>query len=297
MFLQQLINGLVVGSIYSLFALGFTLGFGVLNILNLAHGAVFMASAFVGLYVVSHLELPLAVAFLAAVLAGGVLSVLVDFFAFRPLRKRGADEFGALVSSMGASLVLISLAQQLSDAKILSFPFGTFPVVFYQIGGVRFSLLHVTVIFCMAVMVGLLFFYMYRTKFGRQVRAVAVSESTSVLLGIRPGVIYFQTFFIAGALAGVAGVIIGVAFNSVHFLMGEPMMLRAFLVVILGGMGSIAGAVVAGLIIGVLQVMTATYVSTELSDTVLFALLFIILLVRPTGFFRGLRREARVTRQ
>jgi branched-chain amino acid transport system permease protein len=297
MFAQQLLNGLAVGCIYSLFALGFTLVFGVMNILNLAHGAVFMASAFIGLFVVKNLELPLFVAFIAAMLAGGVLSVVVDFFAFRPLRKRSADEFGALVSSMGANLILISIAQQLSGAKILSFPFDAFPIVFYQIGGLRISLLQITEFACMAVMVGLLFLYVYRTGFGRQVRAVAVSERTSVLLGIKPASVYLQTFFIAGGLAGGAGVIIGLAFNSVHFLMGDSMMLRAFLVVILGGMGSIGGAVVAGLIIGVLQVMVTTYISSELSDTILFSMLFIILLVRPTGFFQGLRREARVTRQ
>jgi branched-chain amino acid transport system permease protein len=109
--------------------------------------------------------------------------------------------------------------------------------------------------------------------------------------------VYFQTFFISGALAGAAGVLIGIAFNSVHFLMGEPYMLRAFVVIVLGGLGSIGGAVIAGLLLGLIQTMTIAYLSSDLSDAIIFSLLFIILLVRPTGFFGTLRRERRVARE
>jgi branched-chain amino acid transport system permease protein len=125
---------------------------------------------------------------------------------------------------------------------------------------------------------------------------VAINERTASLLGINPQRVYFQTFFISGALAGAAGVLIGIAFNSVHFLMGEPYMLRAFVVIVLGGLGSVAGAVIAGLLLGLIQTMTIAYISTDLSDAVIFSLLFLILLVRPTGFFGTLRRERRVAR-
>ena len=149
----------------------------------------------------------------------------------------------------------------------------------------------------MHALVAALFAYIFYTGFGRQIRAVAVNERTASLLGVNPDAVYFQTFFISGALAGVAGVLIGIAFNSVHFLMGEPYMLRAFVVIVLGGLGSIAGAVIAGLMLGLIQTMTIAYISTDLSDAVIFSLLFVILLVRPTGFFGTLRRQRRVTRE
>jgi branched-chain amino acid transport system permease protein len=148
----------------------------------------------------------------------------------------------------------------------------------------------------MLAFLGLLLFFMTRTRFGRQVRAVAVSEKTAELMGINPAFVYAQTFFISGALAGIAGVLIGIAFNSVHFLMGEPYMLRAFVVIVLGGLGSISGAVIAGLALGIIQTLTVAYVSTGLSDTVIFSLLFLTLLFKPTGLFGNLRLEKRVAR-
>ena len=305
MLAQQVANGLVVGSVYALFALGFTLVFGVHHVLNLAHGSVCMWGAFIGLLAVAPGELfgaglpspflPLPVAFLLAMLGGGLLGVLLDLIAFRPLRKRHATEFAALVSSIGASLILISLAQQLSHTRILRFPFGTFPVQIYRFAGLRVSSLQFFIVGCVAVLFAGLLFYLYRTSFGRQVRAVAVNERAATLLGVNPSAVYLQVFFISGALAGAAGVLIGLAFNSVNFLMGEPYLMRAFVVVVLGGLGSIQGAVIAGLLLGLIQVMTVAYVSSGLSDAI-FSILFLMLLVRPTGLFAGLRRDVRVVR-
>ena len=307
MLAQQLLNGLVVGSVYALFALGFTLVFGVHHILNLAHGAVCMWGAFIGLIAVAPSALwpesafatpflPLPLAFLLAMLAGGLLGVVLDLVAFRPLRKRHATEFAALVSSIGASLILLSLAQQLSGTNILRFPFGTFPVEILHFAGLRMTLLQLTIVASVVLLFGALMFYLYRTSFGRQVRAVAVSERTATLLGVNPSSVYLQIFFISGALAGAAGVLIGLMFNSVHFLMGEPYLLRAFVVVVLGGLGSPVGAVVAGLLLGLIQTLTVVYLSSGLSDAIIFAILFGVLLIKPTGLFAGLRRDARVGR-
>ncbi|MGF7162780.1 branched-chain amino acid transport system permease protein [Rhodoligotrophos appendicifer] len=297
MLAQQILNGVVVGCIYALFSLGFTLIFGVMNIMNLAHGAIFMCGAFVGLYALTLADLPIAVAFGAAIIAGGLVSMLLDFVAFRPLRARGGDEFGAVVSSIGAGLVIISVAQQVSDAQIMSFPFGSFPVVIYKFLGLRISLLQLTVIGITAVSLIFLYFYVYRTSMGRKIRAISVNEGASLILGINPASVYAQIFFIAGAFAGAAGFIIGLTFNSVQFLMGESIMLRGFVVVILGGLGSIPGAIAAGISLGIVQTLLVTYVSSELSDAILFALLFLTLLLHPTGFFKGLRSEMRVVRQ
>jgi branched-chain amino acid transport system permease protein len=296
MIAQQLLNALVVGSVYALFALGFTLIFGVHHILNLAHGAVFMWGAFVGLYTVTLLDAPFPVALLCAAMAAGLLSVALDWVAFRPLRRRGAPEFSAIISSIGAGLILMNIAQRVSQTRVMRYPFGTFPIEVYTVFGLRVTLLQITIVLSVAIIVAALFAYIFYTGFGRQIRAVAVNEHTASLLGVNPTAVYFQTFFISGALAGAAGVLIGIAFNSVHFLMGEPYMLRAFVVIVLGGLGSIGGAVIAGLLLGLIQTMTIAYLSSDLSDAIIFSLLFVILLVRPTGFFGTLRRERRVAR-
>jgi branched-chain amino acid transport system permease protein len=307
MLAQQLVNGIVVGSVYALFALGFTLVFGVHHILNLAHGSVSMWGAFVGLIAVAPSALwpetslptpflPLPLAFILAMLSGGLIGVLLDLVAFRPLRKRKASEFAALVSSIGASLILLSVAQQLSRTGILRFPFDTFPVEIFRFAGMRMSLLQITILVSVGVLFFALVLYLYRTSFGRQVRAVAVNERTATLLGVNPTAVYLQIFFISGALAGAAGVLIGLAFNSVHFLMGEPYLLRAFVVVVLGGLGSVIGAVVAGLALGLIQTLTVVYISSGLSDAIIFSILFLMLLIKPTGFFPGLRRDSRVVR-
>jgi branched-chain amino acid transport system permease protein len=297
MVLQQTLNGLITGSTYALFALGFTLVFGVLRILNLAHGAVFMAGAFVGLYAVTWAGLPLPLAFVVAVLVGGLIGVVVDWVAFRPLRRQNAAEFIAIVSSLGVAQVLMSVAQGVSNTLILRYPFGTFPVVFYEVLGLRISLLQITIVALVAVLVSGLLAFLYATAFGRQIRAVAVSARTASLLGVRPEAVYAQTFFLSGALAAATGVIIGIAFNSVHFLMGEPFLLKAFVVVVLGGLGSISGAVVAALLLGLVQSLTVAYLSSALSDAIIYSLLFVTLLVRPGGLFGTSSAEMRVVRQ
>ena len=296
MFAQQLLNGVVVGSVYALFALGFTLVFGINRVLNLAHGAVFTLGAFAALYAITLLDLPLPVAALLAVLAGGAASVLLDVVCFRPLRARQAPEFAAIVSSIGAGLILTSLAQQVSATQVMRFPFGTFPVVVWRFWGLRIQLLQLVIIGSVAVLVAALLFYLYRTELGRQVRAVAVSGRTAQLLGINPAAVFAQVFFIAGALAGAAGVLIGLAFNSVHYVMGEPLLLRAFVVVVLGGMGSVGGAVLAGLMLGVVQSLSVAYASSGVADALIFGLLFLMLLLRPAGLFGGDAGAARVVR-
>ncbi|MBC7705151.1 MAG: branched-chain amino acid ABC transporter permease [Rhodoferax sp.] len=285
---QQILNGLVSGAIYALFALGFNLIFGVQKVLNLAHGGVFMSGAFIAYYAVI-VGLPFWVALLLAMVACGLISVLIDVLGFQPLRKRSqADaEFGAIVISIGVDLILATIAQRLSDTKVLSFPFGTFPVEFYRGLGLRISLLQITIVILVALLLAALMLFLKRTSFGRQVRAVALNERAAALLGISARSVYFQTFFIAGSMAGLAGVLIGLSFNSVHFLMGEPYMLKAFVVVVLGGLGNLPGAVAASLLLGVLQTMTVVYLPAGLSDTLIFSTLFVVLLFWPNGLFGG----------
>jgi len=296
MLMQQLVNGIVVGSVYGLFALGFTLLFGINHIMNMAHGSVFMWGAFAGLYAVIALDAPIYVALLAGMLAGGLISVVLDIVAFRPLRRRNAPEFSAIVSSIGADLVLLAIAQKVSNTAILRFPFDAFPVVIFTVLGLRIQLLQLVIIGLVVVMVFALVWYLYRTGFGQRIRAVAYSEQTSRLLGINPGPVNMQVFFISGALVGMAGVLIGLVFNSVHFTMGEPLLLRAFVIIILGGLGSIPGALIAGMLIGIVQTLSVAYIGAGVAEAIVFVSLFLVIVLRPTGLFGKSTAAMRVQR-
>lgn len=282
MLAQQLLNGLVVSGVYALFSLGFTLVFGIQRILNLAHGAIFMTGAMVAYYTVAAGG-PLWLGFLLAIVAAGLLSVIVELVCFRRLRKTGDEEFGGIISSIGAGLVITTIAQQVSSTQILRFPFETFPVVIYRFWGLRVSMLQLFMAGAAIVLVLVLGYFIYRTSFGRRVRAVTDNEHASMLMGINPNMIYAQTYFVAGALAGAAGVLVGLAFNSISFVMGEPYLMFAFAIIILGGLGSIPGALLASLVFGMVQTLTIAYLPSGLTDTIIFAALFLILLVRPHG--------------
>jgi len=296
MLAQQLVNGVVVGAVYSLFSLGFTLIFGMHRILNLAHGAVFMWGALIGYFCVTLVGIPLLPAFVVAVVGAGMLSVVLDLLVYRPLRKRNGDEFGTIIAGIGANLVLMSVAQQITNAQALRFPFGIFPVVFYRLESLalRISLQQIVIVGTVAILTIGLLAYLFKTRIGTDARAVAINEQTSTLLGVNANLVYLSTFFIAGALAGAAGVILGIAFNSVSYIMGEPIMLQAFVVIVLGGLGSVVGAIFAGLLLGIIQTISVVYISSELSDAIVFGLLFLVLLLRPNGFFAGLHTEHRV---
>lgn len=298
MLAQQILNGLISGAIYALFALGFNLIFGVQKVLNLAHGAIFMAGAFIAYYAVLG-GLPFWLALLTAMLVCGVASVLLDRFGFQLLRKYShADaEFGALVISIGVGQVLTSIAQKLSDTKVLSFPFGTFPVELFRGFGLRVSLLQLTIAALVVVLVAFLALFLQRSTYGRQVRAVAINPRASALLGINARSVFVLTFFIAGAMAALAGVMIGLSFNSIQFMMGEPYMLKAFVVVVLGGLGNLGGAVVASLLLGVAQALCTAYLPPGLSDILIFSALFVVLIFKPNGLFGGALAPAGVGRQ
>lgn len=284
MIAQQLLNGIIVGGVYALFALGLTLVFGIHRILNLAHGAVFMAGAFFGLYGVLA-GLPLWVVFPLAMLGSGLLAVLIDLTAFRALRKRGETEFGPIVSSIGVGLIITSIAQYISDTNVMRFPFDTVSTQAFEFAGVKISLLQLTISVSSAVLIGLLTYIIYHTSEGRKIRAVAFNERAASLCGVNPGRVFFQTFFMSGALAGAAGILVGLSFNSVHFLMGDGFMLRGFVVIVLGGLGSISGALGAGMLLGIVQTLCIAYFSNGISDAIVFTLLFLVLVLRPGGLF------------
>ena len=283
MFWQQVVNAIWLGAVYSLFALGYTLVFGVLGILNLAHPSLYMWGAFIGLICVSTLHMPIWLALPVAMLFSGLLGVLLDRIAFKPLRARNATRLATLISSIGASIVLISTAQGVFGAQVSRFPFNVFPVHVFKIGTVSITLLQLTILgISIAIMIFLRWLIM-GTRMGQSMRAVAFNMVTAARLGIHVDSVIMQTFFIAGALAGAAGVLLGLAFNSISPFMGGPMNLKGLTVIVLGGLGNIEGAVLGGFILAFSEVMSVAYLSSDLRDAVSFVLLFIILLLRPNG--------------
>ena len=283
MFWQQLVNALWLGSVYALFALGYTLVFGVLDILNLAHGAVFMWGAFFGLLAVTKLDMPIWAALLVAMLGAGILGIVLDRVAFRPLRKRNAPQLAAIISSIGASTILVSLAQGAFGAQVSRFPFDTLPAQVFTAGPVRVTLVQVIVFAVSLVLMAALLLFMRRSRSGKAMRAVAYSGRISSLLGIDVDRIIVTTFFVSSALAGASGVFLGLAFSAISPFMGAPIELKGLAVIILGGLGNVPGAILAGFLLAATEVFGVAYVSSDFRDAIAFTVLILVLLIRPSG--------------
>jgi branched-chain amino acid transport system permease protein len=282
--MQQVVNGLFLGSIYALFALGYTLVFGVLDILNLAHAAVFMLASFAALVLVGR-GLPILVAFPLAVAAAGLLGVLLERVAFRPLRARADSNISGLISSLALATIFEALALWAWGPNVSRFPFGTIPETQFRLWGAVISRLQLTII---AVAVGLflvLTWLVTRTRLGREIRAVAESPRAARVLGVDVDRVIAWSFLISSALGGAAGVLYSLAFNAIQPDMGRGVELKGLAVIILGGMGSMPGAVVAGFALGLTEVFVVANLGASWRDAVSFTGLFLILLLRPRGLF------------
>jgi branched-chain amino acid transport system permease protein len=281
--MQQVINGLFLGSIYALFALGYTLVFGVLDILNLAHAAVFMLAAFVALALVGRFHLHILVAMPLAVLFAGLLGLLLERVAFRPLRSRAGSNISGLISSLAMATVFEAVALQIWGPNVSRFPFGTIPERQIALFGGVVSRLQLTIV---AVAIGLflvLTWLVKATRLGREVRAVAESPRAARILGVDVDRAIAGAFFISSALGGAAGVLFGLAFNSIGPDMGRSVELKGLAVIILGGMGSMPGAVIAGFALGLSEVFVVAHLGASWRDAVSFAGLFLFLVLRPRG--------------
>jgi branched-chain amino acid transport system permease protein len=285
---QQLVNGVFLGSVYALFALGYTLIFGVLDILNLAHQAVFMVGAFVALTLVLAFGVHVLVALGAAMLVCGLLGIVLDRVAFAPLRRRADTHFSALISSIAAGLILEATALYIYGARVSRFPIGSFPEEPIPLGFASVSAIQVTIlVVSVGLMVGLQY-VVRRTRLGLAMRAVAENPRAAQLLGVNVDAVIAQSFFISSALGGAAGVLFGLAFNAISPDVGRSIELKGLAVIIVGGMGSIPGAVVGGFALGLIEVLSvALSGQSSLRDAIAFACLFLFLVVRPTGIFGG----------
>ncbi len=369
LFLQQNINAISLGAIYALFALGYALVFSILGVLNLAHSAIFMWGAFVGLLALDVTKAPILITFLIAAIpltavgmiaeyeviqpnmrrthnlpqaiqrflallvrviwiallsfigreifrlilpmlpetmsihplialllasiAGGVLSIALEFVAFRPLRERNADRLAQLISSIGAALILVNIAQFAFQAvygrteayyprEVAIFGISSEPLIF---GELRIIPIRLVILVIAIILMIVLQYLVQRTQVGQQMRAVAFNERIASLLGVDVSRVYILTFFLAGAFGGIAGMLFGIAFLAVTPFIGESIALVGLTAIVLGGLGSIQGALIGGFIVALIQTYSVAFGGSGYRDAIVFVLLFLMLLIRPQGLF------------
>jgi len=283
--LEQLINGITLGSIYAIVALGFTLVFGVLGIINMAHGEIFMFGAFIGVIVTSTLKWPLWAAFLVAIVATAILGYLLERFALRPLRgKQGVSHLAPLISTIGVSIFLENASHHLFGAGNQPFR-NSFAEINFQIGSITVYLVQIVIFAISIVLMMGLSYWLLRTKAGKALRATAENLETASILGVDTKRIIILTVIIASALGGIAGILVGMAFNSVNPQMGLSMGLKGLAIIILGGMGNVKGAMAGGLILGLAETLVVAYGDSGYRDAIAFITIIVILLLRPQGIF------------
>jgi branched-chain amino acid transport system permease protein len=283
-FLQQLVNGVMLGSTYALIAIGYTLVFGVLHLVHLAHGEVFMIGAFIGLYLVKWTGAGVGVALLGAVGGGALLGVLIELVAFRPIRARGGHALAPMISTIGVGIVLQEVATRVFGSELVGFPHTMEPVT-WRLGPITVTSVQLVILVVALGLMGALHVFVGWTRLGMAMRATAESGLAARLLGIDTGRIILLTFAIASALGGAAGVLVGLAFNAISPFMGIDMGIKGLAIMLLGGLGNIHGAMVGGLVLGVIEVLSVAYLASSYRDAFAFAVMIAILVLRPQGLF------------
>jgi branched-chain amino acid transport system permease protein len=288
-FLQQLTNGLAVGGIYALIALGYTMVYGVLKLINFAHGDLFTYGAYLGMTLLTSLLLQdrfgpaVGVLILAAMVMGlvGLLGVLLERAAYRPLR--GSPRLSAVVSALGASIFLQNTVMLVYGARFQVYPEGILPETAVHLFGLQVPLIRILVLLASLLMMAALYLFVQKTRTGTAIRAAAIDQGAAQLMGINVNGVVRLVFLIGPALGGVAGLLVGLYYGQVNFTMGWIYGMKAFTAAILGGIGNIPGAMVGGLALGVVEALGAAYLSIAWKDAIAFCVLILILILRPTG--------------
>ncbi|NPV29424.1 MAG: branched-chain amino acid ABC transporter permease [Firmicutes bacterium] len=287
--LQQLVNGLSLGSIYALIAVGYTMVYGVIQLINFAHGDVLMVGAYVGL-AAALAGFGLVPSLLLAMLACALLGVAIERVAYRPLRH--ASRLAALTSAIGVSLFLEYGMMAALTPRTRSYP-PLLPDRIYSWGGLRITSKDLLILGTTLVLVLVLQYIIYRTQTGKAMRAVSFDREAAQLMGVNVNSTIGATFALGSALAAAAGMLVGVYFNAVYPLMGLMPGLKAFVAAVLGGIGSVPGAMLGGLLLGMTEALVSGYGGSMYRDAVAFGILIFILLVRPTGLLgTGLQEKA-----
>lgn len=294
---QQIVNAISLGAIYALFSLGYAIVLSVLGVLNLAHSAVFAWGAIFGLIMIKALAFPLWLAFPLATLGTGLMAMLLERVAFYPLRRRNAPRLAQLISSIGAAILLVNIGQ-LVMTRVFGNTLDYFPTDLISnnpIAGlpVRITPLRLLIVVVALVLMIVLQYLLSRTRVGRAVRAVAFNDRIAALLGVDTERIYLLTFFLAGVLGGSAGMLYGLVFINVDPFMGDTVSLVGLVAIVLGGLGSINGAVLGGFLVAAIQTWSVAVGGGSYRNTIIFILLFIVLVVRPQGLM-GQKRQDKI---
>ena len=279
-FLQQTINGLSIGGVYALIALGYTMVYGIIKLINFAHGEIFMFGAYVGMIAVMNFNMPIYLAFIIAMAVTALFGVVIERVAYKPLRK--SSRTAALITAIGVSFLIQNGVLMIMGANIYAFP-QVIPNKFFTVFGLRLNMLQLVIFATSIALMIILQFIVSKTKLGRAMRSVAVDKDAAALMGVNVDNVITITFAIGSALAAAAGIMVGLYYIKVFPFMGFTPGLKAFVAAVFGGIGIIPGAMIGGFAIGLIETYVAGYGSTLYKDAVVFVILILILLVKPSG--------------
>ena len=277
---QQLVNGIILGSIYALLALGYTMVYGIIKLINFAHGDIYMMGAFVGYYAINSLGMNFWVALVFAMLVCAILGVVIEFLAYRPLRN--STRISALITAIGVSFFLEYIMVLFVGADTRSFP-QKIAIKTYHLGSISVTNVQLLILVVALVLMVALQLIVKKTKMGKAMRAVYVDSDAAELMGINVNNTISFTFALGSSLAGAAGVLIGLYYNSIEPLMGMTPGIKAFVAAVLGGIGIIPGAALGGFVIGILETLSTAIGLSSYRDAIVYGVLIVILLVRPAG--------------
>ncbi len=281
MFLEQLINGLTLGSTYALIALGYTMVYGIVQLINFAHGEIYMFGAFVGLFLATVLGLNIILALIGAMAFCMILGMLVERIAYRPLRGK-SSRLSALISAIGVSIFLSTLMALLRGPNTTRYP-EIMEQNTFHLGSLEISAMQIIILITSAVLMVGLQLLIQKTRVGKAMRACSQDIDAASLMGVNVNRVISFTFAIGSALAAAGGVMVGIYYNAVWPYMGTMAGLKAFSAAVLGGIGSVPGAMVGGLTLGVMEIMGVAYLSSSYKDAIAFAILILVLIIRPQG--------------
>lgn len=280
LFIQQVVNGLSLGSVYALIALGYTMVYGIIKLINFAHGDVFMFGSYIGMLLISQVGLPIYIAFPLAMVITALFGMLIERIAYKPLRK--STRVAALITAIGVSFLIQNLTLVIMGANIYAFP-QVIPNEQFIIAGIRFDLLRIIIFITSIALMFLLTFIVNKTKIGRAMRCVAVDKDAAALMGVNVDNTITITFAIGSALAAAAGIMVGLLYIKISPFMGFAPGIKAFVAAVLGGIGIIPGAMLGGFAIGLIETFVAGYGSSLYKDAVVYSILIIVLIFKPSG--------------
>ena len=293
LFLQQLVNGITLGGVYALIAVGYTMVYGVIQLINFAHGEIYMLGAFLAFTMVTVFNIPFFVAVVITIMICACFGIVLDFIAYRPLRK--APRLAALITAIGMSIFLQNLALMIWGGQIRSYPREMLPKIFYQnavtFADVSLSWLQVFILSVTVISMIVLHLIIHRTSVGTAMRAISQDKTTAALMGISVNRVISFTFAIGSAMGALAGIMVGLYYNAIFPYMGYTAGIKAFAAAVLGGIGSVPGAMLGGGVLGIAEVMGAGYLSSAYRDGISYAVMIAVILFKPSGLIGRLITE------